>query len=74
MLLLAGAFGLIAAVLGASLSATLPTPAGSVSRGWPTGHLIVLCAAAIFLLSALVAPRRGLFARLRAGRAEILAP
>jgi len=74
MLLLAGLFGLTAAVLGAALSATLPSPTGSASRGWPTGPLIVLCAAAAFLLSAIFAPRRGLISRLRAGRVEMNAP
>jgi manganese/zinc/iron transport system permease protein len=74
MLVLAGAIGLVAAVLGASLSATLPSPAGSGSRGWPTGPLIVLCAAGAFLLSTIMAPRRGLIARLRAGRTEVAPP
>ncbi len=74
MLLLAGLFGLGAAVLGASLSATLPSPPGTLSRGWPTGPLIVLCAAGVFAVSAIVAPRRGLIARLRAGRVEITPP
>lgn len=74
MLALAGLFGFAAAVLGAALSATLPAPALSPARGWPTGPLIVLCAAAFFLASAIVAPRRGLIARMRAGRAEITPP
>lgn len=74
MLGLAGGIGLSAAVLGAALSATLPPPSGSLLRGWPTGPLIVLCAAFTFMVSAIVAPRRGLIARLRAGRGEIVPP
>jgi len=74
MLGLAGLFGLFAAVMGASLSATLPAPHGALSRGWPTGPLIVLCAAGIFAASAVAAPRRGLVARLRAGRSGLLEP
>jgi len=74
MLLLAGLFGLGAAVIGAALSATLPAPPGSLSRGWPTGPLIVLSTAAAFLFSAVFAPRRGLIARLVAHRTEIVAP
>jgi manganese/zinc/iron transport system permease protein len=60
MLAVAGAVGMVSGVIGASLSATLPTPAGSLSRGWPTGPLIVLTAASAFALSMLLAPRRGL--------------
>jgi manganese/zinc/iron transport system permease protein len=62
LLLLAGFFGAASGFLGTVLSATLPAPADSLSRGWPTGPLIVLVAAAIFLLSLLFAPRRGLLA------------
>jgi|688.fasta_scaffold42660_3 manganese/zinc/iron transport system permease protein len=50
MLLLAGMFGLVAAVVGTLASATRP--------GLATGPLVVLAAAAIFAVSLLVAPRR----------------
>lgn len=71
MLVLAGVIGLCAAVLGTGLSATLPSPRGSLSRGWPTGPLIVLVAAAAFLLSAIFSPRRGLHSQLLARRVEV---
>jgi manganese/zinc/iron transport system permease protein len=64
MLTLAAAFGGLSGLLGTVLSATLPAPSGVLSRGWPTGPLVVLCASAIFLVSLLVAPRRGLLADL----------
>ncbi len=64
MLTIAAVFGGLSGFLGTALSATLPSPAGTLSRGWPTGPLIVLVAAAIFLLSLLAAPRRGLLADL----------
>jgi manganese/zinc/iron transport system permease protein len=55
MLVLSGAFGLMTGLIGATLSANLDkTPAGPV---------IVLVGAAIFTVSALVAPRRGLIAQ-----------
>ena len=50
MLLLAGLFGLVAAVVGTLVSATRP--------GLATGPLVVLAAATIFAVSLLVAPRR----------------
>jgi manganese/zinc/iron transport system permease protein len=50
MLLLAGMFGLVAAVVGTLASAIRP--------GLATGPLVVLAAAAIFAVSLLVAPRR----------------
>jgi len=62
MLVLAGAIGLGAGVLGTAVSATAPVPAGMLSRGWPTGPAIVLCAGAAFLASLLAAPRRGVVA------------
>lgn len=62
MVLLAAAFGALASVGGAALSAVLPPPPGSLSRGWPTGPMIVLTAAAGFVVSILIAPRRGLIA------------
>jgi manganese/zinc/iron transport system permease protein len=62
MLLIAAGFGGLAGFLGTVLSATLPAPSGSISRGWPTGPLIVLVAASCFIVSLLVAPKRGLIA------------
>lgn len=64
MLVIAAVFGGLSGFLGTALSATLPSPAGALSRGWPTGPLIVLVAAAIFSISLLAAPRRGLIADL----------
>ncbi len=63
MLLLAGGIGLGSGVIGTALSATLPSPASSLSRGWPTGPMIVLTAAACFVFSMLLAPRRGVVSR-----------
>lgn len=62
MLWLSGIFGGLAGLAGTVLSATVPTPEGSLSRGWPTGPLIVLVAAGLFVVSLLLAPRRGLIA------------
>ncbi len=62
MLWLSAIFGGLSGLLGTVLSATVPTPEGSLSRGWPTGPLIVLVAAGIFVGSLLAAPRRGLLA------------
>jgi manganese/zinc/iron transport system permease protein len=56
MVLLAGLFGAASGALGTLLSQTGPR--------MPTGPLIVLAATALFLLSLLFAPRRGLLARL----------
>jgi len=69
VVMLSGAFGLVAAVMGAALSAVLPAPAAALSRGWPTGPLIVLFATAVFVVSMLAAPKRGVIADLvrRAG-------
>ncbi|MBL8874255.1 MAG: metal ABC transporter permease [Phycisphaerae bacterium] len=64
MLVLAAIFGGASGLLGTILSATVPTPAGALSRGWPTGPLIVLTAAFIFIVSLLCAPKRGLIADL----------
>lgn len=63
MLLLAGGIGMGSGVIGTALSATLPAPASSLSRGWPTGPMIVLTAAACFAVSMLLAPRRGVVSR-----------
>ncbi|GGC67050.1 manganese ABC transporter permease [Siccirubricoccus deserti] len=54
MVLLAGLLGAFAAWLGAGLSATLP--------GLPTGATIVLVACALFVLTLVFAPRRGVLA------------
>jgi manganese/zinc/iron transport system permease protein len=59
LLLLAGVFGLAAAVCGVAVSACVPRLA--------TGPLVVLAAAGIFGLSFICAPQRGLVAR-RCGR------
>lgn len=64
MVVIAAAFGGASGLLGTVLSATVPSPSGSLSRGWPTGPLIVLVAAAIFGVSMLAAPKRGLIADL----------
>lgn len=53
---------LVAAGLGA-LSAYLGAVISSLDRGLPTGSLIVLVAFALFVVSMLVSPRRGLLAR-----------
>lgn len=61
MLILAGCFGVVAALAGVAVSAVVPRLA--------TGPLIVLAAAAIFLASFLAAPGRGWWSRLRRQRA-----
>lgn len=55
MVLVSAGLGAAAAYLGAVIS--------SLDRGLPTGALIVLVAFALFVISMLVAPRRGLLAR-----------
>lgn len=67
-LALAGLFGLLAGLLGSALSAVLPAPESALSRGYPTGPLIVLVAGTLFVASLLFAPRRGLIARWRTAR------
>jgi manganese/zinc/iron transport system permease protein len=62
MLLLASLFGGFSGFVGTVLSDTLPAPAGALSRGWPTGPVIVLVASTIFVVSLLCAPKRGLIA------------
>jgi manganese/zinc/iron transport system permease protein len=59
-----GAIGMGCGVLGTALSATLPAPGSGLSRGWATGPMITLVAAAVFLFSMLAAPRRGIVADL----------
>jgi manganese/zinc/iron transport system permease protein len=61
MLVLAGAIGLVAALVGVAVSATRP--------GLATGPLVVLAAAIIFAVSFLVAPERGWIARRLRARA-----
>ena len=64
MLLVSAVIGGAAGLLGTVLSATVPAPAGALSRGWSTGPLIVLVASMIFVISLLAAPRRGVIADL----------
>lgn len=64
LLLLSGVFGGVSGLVGTVVSATAPAPGGTLSRGWPTGPLIVLTAAVIFGVSMLAAPGRGLAADL----------
>lgn len=59
MLMLAGVFGAVSGAFGTALSAVLPMPASTLSRGWPTGPMIVLVAGAIFGLSVLFGAKRG---------------
>lgn len=69
MVVLSGLIGGGAAAVGASLSAIVPSPSGSVSRGWPTGPMVVLAAAAVFAVSFLAAPGKGVVSELvRRGR------
>jgi manganese/zinc/iron transport system permease protein len=69
LLLIAAAFGGLSGLLGTALSATIPSPASGLSRGWPTGPLITLVATGLFVISMLFAPQRGVVADLvrRAG-------
>jgi manganese/zinc/iron transport system permease protein len=64
MLIIAAIFGGLSGLLGTALSATIPAPASGLSRGWPTGPLITLVATALFLISMLFAPERGIIADL----------
>lgn len=64
VVVLAAAFGGVAGAAGTILSAVLPAPASMLARGWPTGPLITLVAAAVFVGSMLFAPRRGVLADL----------
>lgn len=63
MLIIAGLFGLLSGTIGTALSATLPSPASTLSRGWPTGPVVTLVAFSIFLVSLLFAPKRGILSR-----------
>ena len=60
MLVLSGAFGLTAALVGVAISAAVPRLA--------TGPVMVLAAAAIFAASFFLAPKRGVWARWRQQR------
>lgn len=62
MVLLAAVFGGAAGLVGTVLSATLPAPAGALTRGWPTGPMVVLVSSAIFVVSLLASPKRGIVA------------
>ncbi len=63
LLVLGGSFGLLAAVAGVAVSAAVPR--------MPTGPLVVLAAAAICIVSLVIAPRRGWLARRRRGELEL---
>lgn len=60
VVVLSGAIGVGAGILGTAFSATVPAPAGSNMRGWPTGPIITLFATLLFIVSMAAAPRRGL--------------
>jgi manganese/zinc/iron transport system permease protein len=60
MVFLAGLLGFFSALGGTILSSELPGPSGGLSRGLPTGPLIVITCAFFFLLSLLLSPKRGL--------------
>lgn len=57
VLALSGLLGGASGVLGTALSATLPAPASTLSRGWPTGPIVVLVAVVFFVVSLLASPR-----------------
>lgn len=63
MLALSTLLGMIGGVVGAALSAVLPAPGGAMSGGYPTGPTIALTLGAMFVFSALAAPRRGVLSR-----------
>ena len=58
ILLISGIFGGLSGYIGTAISATAP--------GLPTGPIIVLCSFVLFLISFLLAPRRGILASARA--------
>lgn len=62
-MVIAGVLGGLAGAMGTILSATVASPSGSQSRGWPTGPVIVLCAAGLFAFSLLFAPKYGVLPR-----------
>lgn len=51
VLVIAALLGAASGLIGTALSATLSPPPGALSRGWPTGPLITLTAAALFAFS-----------------------
>ncbi|MGB8854814.1 MAG: metal ABC transporter permease [Pirellulales bacterium] len=65
LLVLGGTFGLVAALTGVAVSAVVPR--------MPTGPLVVLAAAAICIVSLVIAPRRGWLAQ-RRGRITLEPP
>lgn len=65
-----GGMVVLAAVFGA-LSGTLGSLLSAMYRGAPTGPMIVLVATAIFVVSLIAAPRRGVLARARARAARV---
>jgi len=58
MVALSGVIGATSGLAGTALSAVLPSPG---DRGWPTGPLIVLAAASVFIISLLFGSARGVF-------------
>lgn len=65
VILLASLIGCCGALLGTGLSAYLPAAASSFSRGQPTGPLIVLSCAFLFLIAAVFSKERGLLKQWR---------
>jgi manganese/zinc/iron transport system permease protein len=63
MVVLAGVFGVAAAVLGSIISASIPPEI--VEHGLPTGPVIIITAAALFFISYLLAPAHGIAWRAR---------
>jgi manganese/zinc/iron transport system permease protein len=68
LLFFAGTFGVISCVGGVVASAAVP--ASVAPTGLPTGPLIVLCAALLFIVSFLIAPRHGVFITYRNKRVQ----
>ena len=66
MLCLAGVFGLVAALAGVVVSAVVP--------GLATGPMVVLAAAAVFAVSLVCAPKRGLLAMAMRPKPSIMMP
>jgi manganese/zinc/iron transport system permease protein len=64
MIVLAGVLGLCSALCGTILSAVLPGPDNGISRGFPTGPLIVLSCTLFFLIALICSPEHGLALRL----------
>lgn len=64
MVVLAAALGLLSALCGTVLSAVLPGPDNGISRGLPTGPLIVLSCTLFFVIALVCSPEHGLAQRL----------